>query len=79
MEHNDIPSGPLFTLADPIPKSISRVVPKTAKRLGYELVAVCQHCIDGLIAHTDRDPWIHQNDGSSACQPGRRRPTRKEV
>lgn len=54
--------------AEPIPVSVARLTDKVAKRKGYQAVAVCTHCRDGLyMVKIPKGPWLHASTGSRIC------------
>lgn len=61
------------TSADPIPRSIARVVPATAKRLGYLMVGICRHCTDGVIVRAQGESWVHLGHRTPSCLRSRSR------
>jgi hypothetical protein len=59
------------TRARPTRISAAGVVPKVAKRLGYDFCGCCEHC-GGFVTLTGDwgpDGWIHRNTGSTWCDP----------
>lgn len=58
--------------ANPIKVSIARVIDRTAKRLGYRWVAICENCGQAVIIRLDevdapRPIWRHRNDMDEWC------------
>ena len=62
-----------MSTATPIADSIARLTPATAKREGYLLVGICEHCTDAVVMRATRQPWVHRGRENAVCLESRRR------
>jgi hypothetical protein len=62
------------TVATPYKRSAAGVIPRVAKRVGYDWISACRWCDDCviLVGAWRRDGWVHRETGEVRCLERRR-------